>query len=769
MGKTAILAIRIIGDAVEGVKALKDHAAAVDVWQKSTAVAGAVAGAALIAGFIGAADIESAQAKLTAQLGIPAEEAARYGEITGDLYAEGIGEGLDSLNTAIQGVVTNIPDMATASDDTVSKITEDVSNLATTFDQDLGATTTAVGQLMKTGMASDAQEALDIITVGLQSNQRAGDDLLDTFTEYPALFERLGLDGQTATGLINQGLDAGARNTDMVADALKEFQIRATDGSTASAAGFAALGMDAAAATAQIAAGGEGASAGLDQVLDGLRGMSDPVARNAAAVALFGTKAEDLGDALFALDPSTAVAGLGEVDGAATRLSETVEGGAQQALVAFQRTVETTFTDIAAQALPVITPILEGLREFAPILGPAAIALAAAAGAVTVISAAMKVYAAVQAIQTAAQWAQNAAWLANPITWIILAIIVAIGLIVAAIFWLIENWEEVSRVVADVWTGIVDWIAAAWTAIIAGIDAAVAWIVEVWNGFWAFLAAGWDAVVSFIVAIVDSVVAWITGAVNLIVAVWNLYWAIVAAIWQAIFDFIGSVIDSIVTWITGAVANIVTGWNLVMAVANAVWNAVLAVVRSVIDGIVAAVQTVIDTVTNTFTTIQDIVGGVFDFIRDASAGVWDVFIDGIKGAIGWIQDAIGFLGDLFSGQASAASAQADLSSGPASRMVAEADVAPVAMSRMMSFTTEEAATGFAATTTALTTATSDPYAAQFAGLNRFGDRPEKGDTYNITVNGAIDPDGTARTIRKVLTDSARKTGTLTAAGSSWRS
>lgn len=34
--------------------------------------------------------------------------------------------------------------------------------------------------------------------------------------------------------------------------------------------------------------------------------MKDPVKRNAAAVALFGTKAEDMGKALFALDPSKA-------------------------------------------------------------------------------------------------------------------------------------------------------------------------------------------------------------------------------------------------------------------------------------------------------------------------------------------------------------------------------------------------------------------------------------------------------------------------------
>ncbi|WP_225855252.1 hypothetical protein [Micromonospora noduli] len=47
--------------------------------------------------------------------------------------------------------------------------------------------------------------------------------------------------------------------------------------------------------------------------------MKDPVEQRAAAVALFGTKAEDLGDALYALDPSTAMAGLGDLAGATQR------------------------------------------------------------------------------------------------------------------------------------------------------------------------------------------------------------------------------------------------------------------------------------------------------------------------------------------------------------------------------------------------------------------------------------------------------------------
>ncbi|SDH16210.1 Phage-related minor tail protein [Leifsonia sp. 98AMF] len=463
MGKTAILAIRIIGDATDAVagfgeaeKAGKSFEDSMGKLKGGMQLAGAAAGAALAAGVYGAVENAQDHNRLTAQLGLDPAESERLGGIAGKLYADAYGDSLATVNEAIRGVESNIAGMGSASDAELESVTGKVLSLSSAFDQDLGATTTAVGQLMRTGMAKDASEALDIITKGLQSNARAGEDLLDTFTEYPALFQRLGLDGETATGLINQGLAAGARNTDVVADALKEFQIRATDGSKTSAAGFEALGLDAAEATARIARGGGDAAAGLDDVLDRLRGMTDPVAQNAAAVALFGTKAEDLGGALFALDPSSAVDALGQVAGAADALDGAMSK--DQEFEKLQRTVTQTFTDIGAAALPVITPILDGLREFAPILGPLAVVLTGAGAAVTVISGAMKVFAAVQAVQTAAQWANNAAWLASPITWIILAILAAIALVIAIVVLLVQHWDEVQKVAGDVWGFVLDTI-----------------------------------------------------------------------------------------------------------------------------------------------------------------------------------------------------------------------------------------------------------------------------------------------------------------------
>jgi hypothetical protein len=301
--------------------------------------------------FSDALDLEAGRAKLTAQLNLTAEDSQRYGEVAGKLYAGAYGDSLDQVNDAISSVARNIGDAATESSADLESVSGSVLNLASTFDQDLGGVTKAVGTLIQTGMVKSAQQGLDLLTAGFQNGANKADDLLDTMTEYPTQFRKLGLDGQTSLGLINQAIAGGARDADVAADALKEFSIRAVDGSATSAAGFKALGLNAKTMTAQIARGGKDASDGLQTVLDRLRGIEDPVKRNAAAVALFGTQAEDLGSALLDFDPSTAVKGLGDVTGAAQKMNDTLGDTAASRIESFKRTVTQGLTSVAGSVL----------------------------------------------------------------------------------------------------------------------------------------------------------------------------------------------------------------------------------------------------------------------------------------------------------------------------------------------------------------------------------------------------------------------------------
>jgi|GEM_PF-1372195 len=324
----------------------------------ASAAAGVAVGALLTKGFDDALDISSANAKLKAQLGLNANESARLGKVAGQLYASNYGDSMSDVDDAIKSVVSSIDGMRGASSKSLSSITGDVINLSKTFDQDFGGVTAAVSQMLRTGLAKDGQQALDILTAGFQAGNDKAGDLLDTVNEYSTQFRKVGIDGQTAMGLISQGLKGGARDSDLVADAIKEFSIRAVDGSKTTQQGFAAIGLSAQKMSEQIGKGGPAAEKGLDTVLDRLRQIPDPVARAQAAVQLFGTQSEDLGNALFALDPSKASDAIGKVGGAAQRMGQTLSGTPAAQIQSFQRMVQGAFVSvIGGQVIPLMTKV----------------------------------------------------------------------------------------------------------------------------------------------------------------------------------------------------------------------------------------------------------------------------------------------------------------------------------------------------------------------------------------------------------------------------
>jgi hypothetical protein len=356
------LMLRIMGDSSGAEEALDG------VKGKVAGAVGALAGLAAGAVGIGAAfaaglEVAGAQGNIAGKLGINPAEAKELATVAGNVYANAWGESLSEVSNAVVIVKQDLNDLASPKE--FESLTTKAIALGDTFDVDVGQVVQGVGQLIRTDLVADANEGFDLVTVAFQNMGQRGDDALDTLKEYPLAFSALGLSGAQAMGLMSQGLSAGARDTDTIADALKEFGIRSKDASTASAAGFKAIGLDAGKMTAIFAKGGPGAAAGLDTVLSKLRAMKDPVAQNAAAVALFGTKAEDLQGALFALNPSTAVKKLGQVAGAADKMVASVGTSPQATLESFKRKVEVAIGQSMAKSVPAMQASLD---KFAPMI-----------------------------------------------------------------------------------------------------------------------------------------------------------------------------------------------------------------------------------------------------------------------------------------------------------------------------------------------------------------------------------------------------------------
>ena len=290
----------------------------------SIPIAGAVigAGAAIAGGIIlgikqGLA-IEAERDLFSAKTGFDEATSARFGRAAGEAYANAWGTSIaDNLDTARVALEQGLISRDSIERD-VEAVIASLSGISQIMEADIPTAARAAGQLIKTGLAGNAQQAFDVLVAGYQNGADASHDLLDTLVEYPTHFRDLGLSAQDAVGLLAQGLKGGAFNADKVADSLKELTIRVKDlGDKNAGEALKKIGLGHEEMARKFAEGGPAAREGLQQILNGLRGVEDPAARAQLAVALFGTQAEDMAGALESLDLSTAAQQLGGIEGAA--------------------------------------------------------------------------------------------------------------------------------------------------------------------------------------------------------------------------------------------------------------------------------------------------------------------------------------------------------------------------------------------------------------------------------------------------------------------
>lgn len=275
----------------------------------------AVAGGILL-GIKQGLQVEAERDLFSAQTGLDEDTSARFGRAAGEAYANAWGESVAAnLDTAKFALQAGIID-SDATDTEIENVIAKLQGLSDLFDYDIASSVRGVGNLMKTGLVKDADQAFDFIVAA--SQKVSSDDLLDTLTEYSNQFATLGIDGQQAFGLIVQGAAAGARDTDKVADTLKEMGIRIREGTKPASDALKLLGLNSKDMVRAFQKGGPDAAAAIGTVFDALRDLEARGGNTQAVIAgLFGGPGEDLGAALYALDIDTAADALGGLDGAA--------------------------------------------------------------------------------------------------------------------------------------------------------------------------------------------------------------------------------------------------------------------------------------------------------------------------------------------------------------------------------------------------------------------------------------------------------------------
>jgi phage-related minor tail protein len=448
---------------------------------------GLAVGAAALAGIgiVGAKsnlDWNKSIGKVQASLGLTSDEAMELQAKASKVWKEGFGENLDQATQAIITVRQTMSDLPFGQIDEIAKGAMTISDL---FGEDVNSVINTASVAMK-NFGVDGQTALDLITYGFQKGGNFSGELLDTVREYAPQFSSMGISMDQAMGILIKGAQSGAFNLDKVGDAMKEFNIRAQDGSKTTQEGFAMLGLSADQMGSAIARGGKDAQNAFTATITSLAGMKDPVQQNTAGVALFGTQWEDLrGKVVTAM--AEGIQGVDGFQGATDEASKAmVENNpamqleaslrklqdaiapalqpladiVSELIVPFIESLANKFADLA----PVINTCIDGITNFTQWLSDnkeAAELLGIAIGAITALIIAFNIqqglaaagltlweFVAGTATIVTGGLATAFTFLTSPIALIILAIaaVIAIGVL------LYNHWDEIKEKAIQLFT-----------------------------------------------------------------------------------------------------------------------------------------------------------------------------------------------------------------------------------------------------------------------------------------------------------------------------
>jgi len=590
-----------------------------------------------------AADSEEATSRMSASLGLSAEEAEKLTSVSRDIWERGFGESLEEVNQALVKTRTNIQGL---NDEELGKLTQHALTLAEVFDADVSETTRTASVMMK-NFGIDGEAAFDLMTKGFQLGGDFSGELLDTLREYAPQFKAMGISAEDAMGMLIKGAENGAFNLDKVGDAIKEFNIRIKDDSESTYDALAELFSpdDIIEWTDALTAGGKqskefmelvgkvgeetatqmvanlekgGKSAGdtftvlssimgegqnlLDDLSTGaitgqdalvgviqkLREIEDPIAQNRIGVALFGTQWEDLEkDVVLALDAG--IGSLNEFEGATQSAGDAMRDNFKSDLNEFWRQLQTD-----------IMPFAQTLLSIAKDIAPPFIA-----------------------------FISNIASLFAELSPVMQVVVTVLGGLLAAIGPIIVIIGQLASGISSI-IGFLGSMSAAVTA--AGGASAV-----------------FGSVIAALTGPIGIAVAAITGVITTLTLLYKKNedvrnfmdetWAAIKEnlqqAWQAILDFVMPIVEDFKNLISDALGKIKELWNehgeLIMAIIKPLLIGLVGFFKVQFEAIKMVISTAWTVIKATITTVWETIKLVISTALDVIFGVIDVAMKLIKG------------------------------------------------------------------------------------------------------------------------------------------
>lgn len=637
---------------------------------KGAMVAGLTAAAAAVAALSAAAlegakqivqlgtDYRQAANQLSAQTGATGDELAELGDIAQEVYRNNFGDNIADVNDALATTKVNTGLMG----DELKKATENGYLLRDTFGMDIAESSRTASALMQK-FGIDAETAYNLIAQGAQRGANQNGDLLDVLSEYAPKYAEMGLSAEDMMTTLISGAENGVFQIDKVGDAVKEFSIRAIDGSDTTKEAFEELGLKASYVSAEISEGGPQARAAFLQVVQALQKVEDPLKRNQLAVSLFGTQFEDLGEGALPILASIAEGGDLSAD-ALEQINEVKYNDAASALEGVKRKIQSEFLPLANNMQSLIvgtlstidTALADGFQpEDVRVIGEA-IANAMMEGVATIdtlftentdiitdmLDSAVRVItealpALVDAILPAAMWLLQS--IVDAITGNIDPLAALASSIVTNVAsFLVENASGLFAAATSLVTGLADGIAEALPTL---IPAAASMVAEIVTG----LAENLPTLLESAGGLLQGIVDGITGALPVLVeAMPQVITTITDAIATALPILLeqgASILTSIITGITDTIPALVDMLpQIITTITTAITDALpdllaqgTSILTSIISGIMDAIPTLAEKLPEIITTIITAITEALPDILAAGTSILTSLITGIGEAI----------------------------------------------------------------------------------------------------------------------------------------
>lgn len=325
------------------------------------------------------ADTKEAMKQLAAQTGATGAELNALQAAAGNVFEGG---GFATMGDAIKAMATAQQQLGETLD--VKGMEDFVSAagaIGKTFDKDVNEVI-GKSRTLIANFGLDGKEAGDLVAFAMREGGTGMDDVLDSMDEYSQLAKEAGFSAQEFVATLTNGVKAGARDTDKLADAMKETQIRLNAGDIGTA--LADIQSPISATIAGIVKAGEAGQLSVQQVMQQSAeaintsfnaGEISEAMRSQLQVAVSGTPAEDIGADLYGRIFSQKIDTAAITSQAATAGKQIGDAMApQNVFEQLELSAQRAFGDIAGLVGPAIGPMAQ-MATVAGQLGPAMTAM----------------------------------------------------------------------------------------------------------------------------------------------------------------------------------------------------------------------------------------------------------------------------------------------------------------------------------------------------------------------------------------------------------